>query len=196
MTEAALPEALQALVDKQAIYDVVLRGCRGADRFDLDTITSVFHEGGLMHNVAGFNGTCEDLRAFLAPIRESFTGGPATYHMLGNHHVEIDGDRAVAESYVMVHHWGPSTSDNPDGETAAQAFADNNYTAGTRYIDKFERRSGEWRIVERWAMRDWTWAHRGRGAISPGAGDGPPGKLSPDDMIYSITQEWLRSPRL
>ncbi len=83
MTEAALPEALQALVDKQAIYEVVLRGCRGGDRFDLDMIMSVFHDGAQMHNVAGFSGSCEDLRAFLAPIRESFTGGPATYHMLG-----------------------------------------------------------------------------------------------------------------
>jgi hypothetical protein len=194
MTEPALPEAIQALVDKQAIYEVVLRGCRGGDRFDLEMILSVFHDGAQLHNVAGFNGSCEDLRAFLAPIRASFAGGPATYHMLGNHFVELNGDRAVSESYVMVHHWGQSSSSNPADETAAQAFADNNYTAGTRYIDKFERRAGEWRIVERWAVRDWTWTHRGRGTISPGPNDGPPGKLSPDDTIYSVTRDWLGSP--
>jgi SnoaL-like domain len=191
MTEGALPDALQALVDKQAIYEVVLRGCRGGDRFDLDLIMSVFHEGARVHNVGGFSGSCEEMRAYLAPIRESFTGAPATFHMLGNHYVELNGDRAVAESYVMVHHWGESSSANPDAETAAQAFADNNYTAGSRYIDALERRAGEWRIVERWAMRDWTWAHRARGTISPGPDHGPPGKLWPADMIYSVTRDWL-----
>src|ERR1700752_960569 len=65
MAEAVLPDALQALVDKQAIYEVVLRGCRGGDRFDLDMIMSVFHERAQLHNVGGFTGSCEDLRAFL-----------------------------------------------------------------------------------------------------------------------------------
>jgi hypothetical protein len=193
MAESELPKALQDLVDKQAIYEVVLRGCRGGDRFDLDMIASIFHPGAQMHNVGGFNGSLEDLVAFLAPIRESFTGGPATFHMLGNHSVELSGDRAVSESYLMVHHWGQPTSADLATESDEQAFADGNYTAGTRYIDNFERRAGEWRIVERWAMRDWTWIHRGRGNIAPRPKDGPPGKLSPDDMIYSITREWLGS---
>ncbi len=95
----------------------------------------------------------------------------------------------------MVHHWGAASSESLDTESAAEAFGDNNYTAGTRYIDKFERRAGEWRIVERWAVRDWTWAHRGRGTISPAADDGPPGKLSPNDLIYSVTRDWLGSSR-
>jgi len=191
MAESELPKAVQELLDKQAIYEVVLRGCRGGDRFDLDMIVSCFHPGAQMHNVGGFDGTREGLLAFLGPIRETFTGGPGTYHMLGNHYVDLRGDYALAESYVMVHRWAESTSPDVTTETAEQAFADNNYTAGTRYIDKFERREGEWRIVERWAVRDWTWAHRGRGNIAPGPKDGPPGRLSPDDMIYTVAQEWL-----
>jgi hypothetical protein len=193
MAEAAMPAALQDLVDKQLIHEVVLRGCRGGDRFDLDLILSCFHEGAQLHNVGGFNGTVEDLAAFLGPIRASFTGGPATYHMLGNHYVELRGDHALAESYVMVHHWGPTSSPDLATESVAQAFADGNYTAGSRYLDKFERRGGEWRIVERWALRDWTWTIRGRGNIAPGPNDGPPGKLSPDDMIFSVARDWLAS---
>jgi hypothetical protein len=194
MAGSELPQELQDLLDKQAIYEVVLRGCRGGDRFDLDMILSLFHPGAILHNVGGFNGTVEQLGAFLAPIRESFTGGPATFHMLGNHYVELSGDHAVSESYLMVHHWGTPSSPDVATETSEQAHADGNYTAGTRYIDKFERRAGEWKIVERWAMRDWTWTHRGRGNIVPGPNDGPPGKLSPDDLIFSVRREWLGSP--
>jgi len=78
MAESELPKAVQELLDKQAIYEVVLRGCRGGDRFDLDMIVSCFHPGAQMHNVGGFDGTREGLLALLAPIRETFTGGPGT----------------------------------------------------------------------------------------------------------------------
>jgi hypothetical protein len=34
---------LQSLADKQAIYEVLLRYCRGIDRIDMDLVRSAFH---------------------------------------------------------------------------------------------------------------------------------------------------------
>lgn len=38
-----MSEGLQELLDRQAIYDVMMRYCRGVDRFDADLITSAYH---------------------------------------------------------------------------------------------------------------------------------------------------------
>jgi hypothetical protein len=47
--------ALEALLDKQAIYDVLLRYCRRIDRVDVDLVRSGYHAGAIDHHT-GFEG--------------------------------------------------------------------------------------------------------------------------------------------
>jgi hypothetical protein len=66
-------------------------------------------------------------------------------HYVANQLVEADGaDRARCESYGMAVH-------RTDGGDAR-----GNLTTGFRFVDDFERRGGEWRIVRRVATTEWV----------------------------------------
>ena len=58
----------------------------------------------------------------------------------------MDGDIAQVESYVLA--WHPVYDEQAGRETHA--------LAGGRYLDRFERRDGEWKIADRRVVLDWT----------------------------------------
>ena len=51
------PDSLDALLDTQAIRDVLSRYCRGLDRMDRPMAESVWHEGGTADYVGIYEGT-------------------------------------------------------------------------------------------------------------------------------------------
>src|SRR5690606_1330937 len=68
----------------------------------------------------------------------------ATSHFLGNIHIELDGEEhARVESYVTAFH---ELANAPKPAAAV---------LGGRYLDRFERRGGEWRIARRVFVLDW-----------------------------------------
>ena len=66
-----------------------------------------------------------------------------TQHLVGNVTVTIDGDRAASESYVHAQHVIEEAGDLKQ------------LVVGGRYLDRFERRNGEWRISYRTEVIDW-----------------------------------------
>lgn len=162
-------DALRLLVDRQQIVEVVARYCRAIDRRDFDLLRTCYHPGGVDHHT-GFTGDIEDyirwLRTVLAPY-------PVTQHLVGQQLVEIDGDTARCESCGIATHWT-----GPDGDPGLD------YTSGFRYVDRMERRGGEWRIAERLAVRDWT--RSDSGLFVAKQGDGPSGLPSRDDPLYRL----------
>lgn len=140
MTDIA-DRAVRVLLDKQAITEVVLRYCRGVDRLDMALVRSCYHDDGVDHHT-GFDGPADDYVAWLDKVLRHLGG---TMHMIGNCLVEVDQDRARSETYGTAHHWGEPYDDRSI-----------NFTTGFRYVDRFERRDGQWRIAERWAVREWT----------------------------------------
>lgn len=132
---------LQALLDKWDIYDVLLRYCRAADRCDAALWSDCFHDdaririGGLYEGAAdGFAGQA------LAAMRKL----TRTQHFLSNALIELGGDSARVESYVTAFH------------RISAADGDWDCLVGGRYLDRFERRGGVWRIAERRAVFDWN----------------------------------------
>jgi len=124
-----LPARLQALLDKQEIYEVLTRYCRGVDRGDVEMISSVYHDDAVDdHGIFKGRGVdfAEWIVDFLKDIRQC-------QHLIGNVKIELDGDVAWCETYCL------SISD--DGKQHQTVF--------NRYIDRFERRRGEWRIAHR-----------------------------------------------
>jgi hypothetical protein len=91
-----------------------------------------------------------------------FTGSPADFvdiiiprmdksGFVGQHHVtnwliELDGDSARVESYFIV--WNPEV----DAETGSLKAV----MSRGRYLDRFEKRNGEWKIVRRRVIIDWA----------------------------------------
>ena len=63
-------------------------------------------------------------------------------HLLDVNNVEIEGDTAHSECYVLF------SQRRRDGEGLD--------FGGARYLDRLERRDGEWRIAARKLIIDWT----------------------------------------
>jgi hypothetical protein len=63
-------------------------------------------------------------------------------HCLFNHTCDLDSEVAHTETYFMF------VGINREGEMLM--------TAGGRYLDRFEKRSGRWAIAQRVCVRDWA----------------------------------------
>jgi SnoaL-like domain len=123
---------LRALRDRQEIMDCVANHARGCDRQDSDLLAGVYHEGGFDEHGFAINPGPE---YFKWANEQHSRGSLHSLHHITHQVVEIDGDEAHAESYVI------GLMLNPDGKTARLLSG--------RYIDRLERREGQWGIVIR-----------------------------------------------
>ena len=129
---------LQELLDKQDILECLTRFSRGMDRFDRELFLSAFHPNATI--AAGpFVGTPAECYDWAAPMHEA--GQEATHHNLLNVTYDIDGDTAHTETYYLF------VGRNRDAS---------NWVAGGRYVDRLERRDGDWGIVLRTNVVEWS----------------------------------------
>jgi hypothetical protein len=134
-------EDVDALTAEAAIRHVILRYCRAVDRLDLDLLRSCYHDDAVDEH-GSFSGTIDEYVAWVAPLLEKYD---MTMHLVGNLQVELDGpDGARAETYGVAFHRGDA------------GVPSRNLTTGFRYVDRFERRDGEWRIARRIAITEWS----------------------------------------
>jgi len=140
-TQTVTPDRLARLDDllnRQDILDCQLRFSRGMDRFDRELFLSAFHSDATC--AAGpFVGGIVAMYEWAQKLHEH--GQSATHHNLLNHTCEIDGDVAHTETYYLF------VGRNRD---------DSNWIAGGRYIDRVERRNGEWKIALRTNAIEWS----------------------------------------
>ena len=102
-----------------------------------------------------------------------FTG---TMHVVANQLVEVDGDDARSETYGVSYHWGEPLDDPR-----------RNFTTGFRYVDRFARRDGEWRIARRVAAREWTHVVPAEQHwVIPPERDGRRGRRDHSDALYEV----------
>ncbi len=128
---------LQRLRDRQDILDCITRESRGRDRHDMEMITGCYWEDGAdEHGPVITPGPKYGDRAN-AGHRAGFS---ANSHNLTNHTCDIDGDVAYCETYVV----GGLLS--LDQKTCKIALG--------RYVDRLERRGGEWKIKLRRTVID------------------------------------------
>lgn len=129
---------LEQLLDRQDIFDCLVRFSRGMDRFDRKLFLSAFHTDAVI--AAGeFVGDPVHLYDWASNLHEQ--GQSATHHNLLNHSCDIDGDTAHAETYYLF------VGRNRD---------ESNWMAGGRYIDRLQRRDGEWKIALRTNAIEWS----------------------------------------
>jgi ketosteroid isomerase-like protein len=136
--------ALRELVDEREIERVLKNYCRAIDRGDVDLLRSVYHADAL-ENHGTYQGTAA---SFIQHVAETLGlgGHQSTSHTISNIRIALDGDVARVETYVNAHH----TLVHPeDGDLVHESL-------GARYLDRFERRDGEWRIAVRRVVFDWS----------------------------------------
>jgi ketosteroid isomerase-like protein len=136
-----LSERIARVVDQQEITDVIYRYCRGIDRCDFDLVRSCYHPDATDDH-GDFRGGVDD---FIAFVQQGLPRFERTMHFVGNLLVEVTGDAARVESYLIAHHHMRASNTKPERD----------FNVGLRYVDDFERRSGEWRIAARVCVFDW-----------------------------------------
>jgi hypothetical protein len=165
---------LETLLARQEIADVILRYARGIDRLDFDLVRSCYHDDAYDDH-GMFRGNVDE---FIAGAQRFLPRFVATMHFMGNMLIEVgvDGDeqRARAETYAVAYHRQLAE----DGSGKDDVF-------GIRYVDRFERRGGDWRIAHRVVATEWRRvdpvpAGKGRGT------EGVWGRRDRQDVVYWI----------
>ena len=129
-TAAARAAALQDLLDRAAIREVLARYCRAADRCDEELLRSCYHPGALDRH-GRFAGTATDFAAWVTGVQR--TTSITTQHAVSNVVIELAGATAWVESAFMATHVRPAAGGY------AEPFLD---TFWGRYVDRFANRDG------------------------------------------------------
>lgn len=170
---AGLAARLQALEDRDAIAEVVVRYCRAIDRCDEVLLRSCFHPDAT-HRHGGFEGASADFCTLALGLVRALV---LTHHQLGPVSIELRGDVAFTETYfTSLHRFGPAPP--PGGKPHEDRIARG------RYIDRFERRDGAWRIAHRHGVTEWM---RYDAGDDRGFFDGPAdqrGRRDGSDPVY------------
>jgi hypothetical protein len=144
-----------------------LRYCRANDRRDEELMRSCFHPDAVieLHKELGVD-------EFIALGRQILGQYTVTWHNTGNQLVEVKGDAAWAEHYTISSHRIAADDKGPQRDWIAHG----------RYIDRMERRGGEWRIARRKMVVDYTRmdpVQSGDPAIPGGSGGGSRDRSDP-----------------
>jgi hypothetical protein len=135
---------IETILAREEIADVLHRYARGIDRLDFDLVRSCYHADAYDDH-GSMKGTVDQ---FIESARRFLPKYAATMHFLGNMLIEVDGTEdgsvARAETYAVAYHRLPTE----DGGARDDVW-------GIRYVDRFERRNGEWRISYRVVAQEW-----------------------------------------
>jgi hypothetical protein len=82
---------------------------------------------------------------FVDGLIPALLGMDRTMHAISNPYMLVEGDRATVETYCQAYH----EFSGPDGGKVEMIV-------GGRYLDRFERRDGTWKIAYRLYVMDWN----------------------------------------
>ncbi len=171
MTQANQEDAIQAVIDKAALHELVLKYCRGCDRRDFALVRALYHDDAIDDHGNMFSGTADEFVAWLPGMMRGFE---ATVHSISNALFVVDGDKAEGEIYTHAYH----RTHPPDAQEII---------IGGRYLDRYERRNGEWKFIHRSLACDWCDV-RGVNtkAYEQFAAGAPSGRTDKDDPSYKL----------
>ena len=121
---------VEQLLDRQAIRDCVYRYARAIDRHDTELLESCYHADAIDDH-GSYVGSARGLAETTQALHEGFL---RTQHHMTNHFVDLQGSTAHAETYYLV---------------AVRDKAGPTSLVSGRYVDRFEKRNGDWRIAAR-----------------------------------------------
>ncbi len=128
-----MTHTVQQLSDREQIRDLALRYCRGVDRLDPDCMNSAYwpdaidDHGNFVGNAHDFSDHC-----MVAHLRWKWT-----MHSIYNHLIDLDADGVHARGEIY----------NITNLCRADTGAIDTWYG--RYLDRYEKRGDEWRIIHR-----------------------------------------------
>lgn len=160
------------LADREAIRDVLVRYCRASDRADAEMLRSIYWPDAHDEHLE-FSGGVEAFISYCMPILQAMRH---SMHMIGNILIVIKDNQAEVETYFHGYHSIPQ-----DG-------ARHDVFAAGRYLDLFEKRGDEWRILKRFVTVDWfrEYPDTGDWEKGPFGMKATRGDLKPADKSYDF----------
>ncbi len=139
-----------SLEDRADITDIITAYAHAIDRRRWGIMERLFHDDAQFQ----FGTVIGDWRGFVEQARAIIDPCLATQHQLGQIQFGFDGDTVChTETYMTAMHTVPA------GYPLAEVFPDKGkiYSAvvAGRYVDRFEKRDGAWRIARRTGLYDW-----------------------------------------
>ena len=131
---------IDELLAKQEITDLVGRYMRGLDRLDAALLRATFWDDASTDY--GFYKGGPD--GFVDMAMNALKDHLANHHMIGQVNVDVEGEVAFGEVYFQAFHRIVT-----DGE-------ERDLFISGRYVDRYERRGGEWRFAFRSEVNDWA----------------------------------------
>lgn len=138
----SVADRLDVIESRQAITELLYAYARANDRADEALMRSLFWPEST-HKHGKFEGKSSDFVGFAFKI---VSGLKYACHHISNVSIEVRGDRAFSECYYFAQH----RRDRKDGTGEEDQFFQG------RYLDDLERRNGEWKIIRRRGLSDYT----------------------------------------
>ena len=134
-------QKLDRLLTEREVLQIAHTLSRHVDRGNLEGMRQCFFPDAVAEY--GFNKTktVDELLDHFKIQRTQLTG---VQHHITTRAIAVDGDYAEVENYVVAH----TVMQEDDGPKT--------FVIGGRYLDKYERRDGEWKIAHRLGMEDWS----------------------------------------
>jgi len=127
--------------DHRAIVDLTVDYCWAIDGCDWEALRDIF----LPNATAELgSGTERGIDAIISRISGVLSVLDRSQHIVANHQVSIDGDRATSRCYLHAQH------------VRKTAVAGRNYVVAGRYEDDLVRTAEGWRIAHRRLVVMWT----------------------------------------
>ncbi len=134
--------SIDTVADRVAIEQCLYRNALGCDTLDIEMWKSSYWPDAV-ENHLWYNGNAiefVDKTAAQLP-----TSMDTSWHKISNVLILVDGRQARVNSYYLAYCRVRAADGTPQ-----------DLIGGGRYIDRFESRDGEWRIISRIVKSDWT----------------------------------------
>lgn len=164
---------LESLLDREAIRDCLYLYCRGIDRLDEHALRAAYWPDAT-DNHGAYKGTAA---GFIDMALVKLQQAGRMVHQIGNILIELNGSAAAVESYFTAY----------QEEKDANGQAIETLLCG-RYVDRFEKRQGEWRVAARTVVYDWQKKTALPSALTPESFElrQPTGARHPHDPVYAL----------
>jgi ketosteroid isomerase-like protein len=171
-----LERALRELLDKQAIYELVMAYANAADRHDHAKMRALYWDDAIDEHGHFFKGPAQEFIARLPEIQKDMA---ILHHNVTTVNLKLAGDRAEGEVYLIAMHQARG------GDRLYDVLI------GGRYFDKYEKRAGAWKFSQRSIVADWAYvadpsAIRLDHPFLAGAYLGKPGPADPSYGFFSL----------
>jgi len=148
MNIKTMEQRLQEVWDRQEIEQLMYRHARSLDRMDGELMKSTYwedaieeHQDPIYPELFYWN---DNAWKFVPEAMKGFTNLKVTQHRISNILIELDVNKATAETYVWAYHVHEEDGVEKEG------------ILGGRHYFELEKRNDEWRIKHRLTIFDWN----------------------------------------